>query len=234
MTAGRDGGIPPQNGCNFLWIKNNIDESFGGGFGLSSNKKNSRWSRYDSRSKLWIKGKLIYLYWFRFLQHAESNPTKEVDWKRYPYWGGADVVCNMKFEEWWRPRWKRLFGYKDPKNPDPMFSPTYPHKIDAIRYALRFYELEQSGITDKWELAKEFAKEEHPRRREYAKRQGVIYDEAEAEKWVFNVARAGVIRSLNQYPAYLSDQKRLVQSRVGRILKRADVMLDNVCEGKFP
>ena len=115
-----------------------------------------------------------------------------------------------------------------------MFSPTYPHKIDAIRYALRFYELEQSGIADKWELAKEFAKEEHPRRREYAKRQGVIYDEAEAEKWVFNVARAGVIRSLNQYPAYLSDQKRLVQSRVGRILKRADVMLDNVCEGKFP
>ena len=197
-------------------------------------KKNSRWSRYDPKSKLWIKGKLIYLYWFKFLRHAETNPEKEVNWKMYPYWGGSDVVCSMKFEEWWRPRWKRLFGYKDPKNPDPMFSPTYPHKIDAIRYALRFYELEQSGISDRWELAKEFAKEEHPRRREYAKREGRIYDETEAEEWIFNIARASVIRSLSKNPEYLSDQKRLVQSRVGRILKRADLMLDHVCEGRFP
>ena len=201
---------------------------------MSGSKKNSRWSRYDSNSKLWIKGKLIYLYWFKFLRHAETNPEKEVNWKMYPYWGGSDVVCSMKFEEWWRPRWKRLFGYKDPKNPDPMFSPTYPHKIDAIRYALRFYELEQSGISDRWELAKEFAKEEHPRRREYAKREGRIYDDIEAEEWIFNIARASVIRSLSKNPEYLSDQKRLVQSRVGRILKRADLMLDHVCEGRFP
>ena len=94
---------------------------------MSSSKKNSRWSRYDPKSKLWIKGKLIYLYWFKFLRHAETNPEKEVNWKMYPYWGGSDVVCSMKFEEWWRPRWKRLFGYKDPKSPDPMFSPNYPH-----------------------------------------------------------------------------------------------------------
>ena len=201
---------------------------------MSGSKKNSRWSRYDPKSKLWIKGKLIYLYWFKFLRHAETNPEKEVNWKMYPYWGGSDVVCSMKFEEWWRPRWKRLFGYKDPKNPDPMFSPTYPHKIDAIRYALRFYELEQSGISDRWELAKEFAKEEHPRRREYAKREGRVYDEIEAEEWIFNIARASVIRSLSKNPEYLSDQKRLVQSRVGRILKRADLMLDHVCEGRFP
>lgn len=196
--------------------------------------KSSRWSRYDPKTRLWIKGKLIYLYWFRFLQHAEINPTKKVDWSKYPYWGGSDVVCSTKFEDWWRPRWKRLFGYRDPKNPDPMFCPSYPHKIDAIRYALKFYELNQSGITDKWELAQEFVKEEHPRRREYAKRQGVIYDETDAEKWVFNTARAGVIRSLGSNHPYLADQKRLIRSRVGRILTRADQMLDSVCEGKFP
>lgn len=196
--------------------------------------KTSRWSRYDPKSKLWIKGKLIYLYWYKFLQLAELNETKVVDWKKYPYWGGAEVVCQTKFEEWWKPRWKRLFGYVDPKNPNPMFCPSYPHKIDAIRYALRFYELRLSGIEDKWELAQEFAKEEHPRRREYAKRQGLIYDDIEADKWVFNTARAGVIRNLGNNQAYLADQKRLIRSRVGRILSRADEMLDNVCEGRFP
>ena len=197
-------------------------------------RKSSRWSRYDPTSKLWIKGKLIYLYWFKFLQYAELDPNKTVNWKKYPYWGGSEVVSNTKFDAWWRPRWKRLFGYQDPTNPDPMFCPTYPHKLDAIRYALRFYELQQSGITDTWELAKEFAKEEHPRRREIAKRKGIEYDEIEADKWIFNTARASVYRRLGDNHPYLADQKRLIQSRVGRILSRADQILNDVCEGKFP
>ena len=99
---------------------------------------------------------------------------------------------------------------------------------------MRFYELQQSGITDKWELAKAFAKEEHPRRREIAKRKGIEYDEIEADKLIFNTARASVYRRLGDNHPYLADQKRLIQSSVGRILSRVDQILNNVCEGKFP
>ena len=202
----------------------------------NQSKKTSKYSRYDAGSKLWVKGKLIYVYWYRFLVLAELDPTRQVNWRKYPYWGGADTVLNMKFEPWYRTHWKRLFAYR--KGEEPMFSPTYPHSVDAVRIYLKFYELQRSGIADYAELGEAFADEEYIRRRRKAIDAGHATNSEdyatsdEARKWEFNACRKSVRKLLTD--SQKRRQYRIVRSRVGRYLKRANELLDNVCEGRFP
>ena len=49
----------------------------------------NRWSaKYRKDVKLWIPSrKIVYLYWFRFLQLAEQDPNRTVDWSQYQGWG---------------------------------------------------------------------------------------------------------------------------------------------------
>ena len=61
--------------------------------------KKSRWIKYDAKSGLWTQSnKRIYLYWYSFLQHAERDRTRVVDWGKYEGWGDADEVLNTKFD----------------------------------------------------------------------------------------------------------------------------------------
>ena len=66
----------------------------------------SRWaSKYRKDVGLWIPSrKMTYLYWFKFLQIAEKEPERKVDWKKYDEWGGKEFVMETKFDDWWRLR----------------------------------------------------------------------------------------------------------------------------------
>tara|TARA_B100000780_G_C21098783_1_gene443308 strand:- start:1172 stop:1837 length:666 start_codon:yes stop_codon:yes gene_type:complete len=211
----------------------------------------NRWSaKYRKDEKLWIATrKISYLYWFKFLQLAEKDPNRKVDWRKYKLWGGKKVVMETKFDDWWKEYWIDCFGIKNEGD-----TPKYPlttkrPKTDAIRYALRLYENRHRGST--WDIAIYLKKNEkrmyfleffgkidenmktktrlsgdNPRRK--------IFDEEHHTnvKWVGG-------KSENQYDddseAYLNRlQKKEVQSAVGRYLKKAEEYLDSVCEGKFP
>ena len=90
----------------------------------------SQWVRY--RDGMWIPSrKRTYLYWFKFLQHAERSPDHQVDWTQYDGWGGANVVLGTKFDEWWEERWKELFATKV-KGDEPKF-PLATQKPKPIR-----------------------------------------------------------------------------------------------------
>ena len=209
--------------------------------------KTSRWNRYDEKSGLWISSKKrIFVYWFKFLQHAgnDPDPSREVDWSAYEGWGDPKVICNTKtkFDAWWKKNWKTLFGYKDGEKP--LYSlTTIKPQPDGVRYSLMVYELKDKplfngqentdrGIVgDNWEIAKRIAVFEYPRR----KNKGRKDPSYKPEEWVFNIARKSIARDLRKtYPKEFSKQKRTLQSRVSRYMRSAELHLDNVCEGKFP
>ena len=121
----------------------------------------SRWVRY--RDGLWIPSrKRIYLYWFKFLQHAERDVTRIVNWKKYNGWGGSNYILASRFDDFWEDNWKKLFGVKDvfdlPKFP---LSTDRP-KPDGYRYALLVYENRHRGSN--WDIAKWIAKREVSKR----------------------------------------------------------------------
>ena len=220
--------------------------------------KTSRWKRYDEKSGLWISSrKLIYVYWFKFLIHAENDPKRVVDWSLYEDWGGRNVICDpdTKFDVWWRQNWKTLFGYKIGEE-DKILYPlskrpsgeTIRPKAHGIRYALMVYELKHTPLLDgddltdmenvgdgkvgdAWEIAKWIAKREFPKRRNKTSTDP-SYD---PEDWVFNTARRSIAKKLRKEdPEEFRKQRKTLQSRVGRYMRTAEQHLDSVCKGQFP
>ena len=220
--------------------------------------KTSRWKRYDEKSGLWISSrKLIYVYWHKFLIHAEEHPDKEVDWSKYEGWGDPEVICDpdTKFDVWWRQNWKTLFGYKIGEENKILYplskrpsGETIRPKAHGVRYALMVYELKGRPLLDgddltgeenesdgkkgdTWEIAKWIAKREYPKRKAKAKKDPSY----KTDDWVFNTARKVIARELRKTdPAEFRKQRRTIQSRVGRYMRAAETHLDNVCEGRFP
>ena len=193
---------------------------------------------------MWISSsKRIYIYWFKFLQHAENDPSREVDWTAYEEWGDREVILHTKFDAWWKKNWKTLFGYKQDET-SPLYSLSTPKpQPDGVRYSLLVYELkyqplfngqvdEDDGIGgDKWEIAKRIAVLEYPRRRDKGKKDPSY----KPEDWSFNIARKSIARELRKSnPTGFSKQRRTLQSRMGRYMRAAEHHLDNVCEGRFP
>ena len=220
--------------------------------------KTSRWKRYDEKSGLWISSrKLIYVYWFKFLIHAENDPKRVVDWSLYEDWGGRNVICDddTKFDVWWRQNWKTLFGYKIGEE-DKILYPlskrpsgeTIRPKAHGIRYALMVYELKHTPLLDgddltdmenvgdgkvgdAWEIAKWIAKREFPKRRNKTSTDP-SYD---PEDWVFNTARRSIAKRMRKEdPVEFHKQRKTLQSRVGRYMRTAENHLDSVCKGRFP
>ena len=181
--------------------------------------KTSRWVKYDSDSGLWIpSNKRIYFYWYSFLQHAERDPTRQVNWKLYKGWGGADVVLNTKFDAWWRMHWKELFGIEN-EGDEPKFPlSTKRPKEQGLRYALLVYERRE--MQDNWSIAMDIAKREWGDRKKGLT--SGAFDNAVKKDWV------------KQDEPTRRQWKRIAQSRVGRIMTRAEELLDGVCDGVFP
>ena len=109
------------------------------------------------REGYWIEArKRVYLYWFKFLQHAERSNDYTVDWKQYRGWGGANEILGSKFDDWWEAHWKELFGAKN-EGDTAKFSVNNKAKADGIRYAMLVYELDNGKRTN-YEIAQEILK----------------------------------------------------------------------------
>ena len=181
--------------------------------------KNSRWVKYDPKSRMWIQSKkVIYFYWYSFLQHAERDPTRTVDWTKYDGWGGAESVLHTKFDGWWRSHWKDLFGIPNEGDAPKFPLSTNRPKENGLRYALLVYEKRELGSM--WDIARDIAKEERRRKLGLTSR-------------AFDYATPSSIREKIDVEER-SYRKRYTQSKVGRYKKNAEVHLDNVCQGIFP
>ena len=193
---------------------------------------------------MWIaSSKPVFGYWFRFLKHAENDPDREVDWSLYEEWGGKDYILRATQTDWWKAKWKTLFGYREGET-DPLYPlSTSKPQPDGIRFALMVYELkdkplhngkidEANGrVGNKWEIAKRVAVVEYPKRRS----KGAEDPSFDPDKWQFNIARAVIAKSMvREDPKKFREKKRTLQSRVGRYMRAADKHLDNVCKGRFP
>lgn len=98
------------------------------------------------RDGYWLQArKRIYLYWFKFLQHAERDERFTVNWRKYRSWGGANEVLGSKFDDWWEAHWKELFGVKNEGDKARFSLSTTKIKADGVRWALLCYENRHRG-----------------------------------------------------------------------------------------
>ena len=205
---------------------------------------NSKHIKY--KDGLWIEHrKRVYLYWFKFLRHAEESADYEVDWKKYRLWGGKKEVMNSKFDDWWERHWKTCFGFE--KGKSPKFSVKTKVKADGMRYALLVYENRHIG--NNWHIAC-YLQETESRNRfpipllAYAqkdlqtKRSRWRYNEIERVRVRDENSRTGYRweRRQQQYD-YLAEgraiEKSKVQSYIGRYMRNAKQYLDCVCKGSI-
>ena len=101
----------------------------------------SPYIRYDKSGRLWIQHrKVVYLYWFKFLQHAERDDRYKVDWKKYESWGGRQVVMETKFDVWWKEHWSDLFGFPEGQPEIAQFHTESTPRADDLRTTLLIYE----------------------------------------------------------------------------------------------
>lgn len=101
----------------------------------------SPYIRYDKNAGLWIQHrKVVYLYWFKFLQHAERDDRYEVDWSQYESWGGREVVMETKFDVWWKEHWSDLFGFPEGQPETAQFHTESTPRADDLRTTLLVYE----------------------------------------------------------------------------------------------
>ena len=106
--------------------------------------KTSRYKRY--KDGLWLKSRyLLYRYWYKFLQYAENDPQRTVDWSKYDGWGGAEVVTNQRFEDWWKDHWKELFAVKNETDSARYEIAHRKARAETIRIALLVYEHQDAG-----------------------------------------------------------------------------------------
>jgi len=212
-----------------------------------------RWrARYNKEHKVWLATrKMAYLYWFKYLQWAELDNKRTVDWTKYDGWGGSNYILGTKFDDFWKEKFLDLFTIKNigdiPRYP---LSTTKP-KIDSMRYSLKIYENRHRGST--WDIAVHFKKNE---KRQYFLE---FFDKIEKgqlktkSKLVRQSQDVRVVEGIfedvriikpdkddkvereEDFEAYLNSlDKADVQRQVGRYLKQAQTILNNVCKGQFP
>jgi hypothetical protein len=154
---------------------------------------------------------------------------------------------NMKFDAWWEEYWKDCFGIyeergtcKYPVNGNP--------KADGIRYALLVYENLHRGSN--WDIAIHIQKEE-TRKRYPVPSFSYAMEDLDTKgnmKWGYERKRVRDESSRTGYRIERIDntrgeyddkvwqnqeEKRKVQSMVGRYKKQAMKHLDSVCIGSF-
>ena len=101
----------------------------------------SPYIRYDKSQGRWIQHrKVVYLYWFKFLKHAERDDRYEVDWSHYRSWGGREVVMETKFDVWWMEHWSDLFGFPEGQPETAQFHTESTPRADDLRTTLLIYE----------------------------------------------------------------------------------------------
>jgi hypothetical protein len=185
--------------------------------------KSSEWKRF--RDGLWLpQRKRTYLYWFKFLQEAELSDTHVVDWSKYSGWGGTESIVGQKFDPWWEAHWKTLFAVKSrgaPKVECPFPLSTSQPKMEAIRIALLVWRCRNAGLN----LPPGSARPKNARNSEAIANAVLRLEKRKATPLM------GITPIRNGRDGILTSE---AQSRVGRYLTKAEMILANVCEGRFP
>ena len=217
----------------------------------------SQYIKYDKPNKLWIQHrKVVYLYWFKFLQHAERSDKFSVKWDKYKTWGGREVVMNTKFDDWWKDHWKGLFSFAEGQLTNAPFNTKKKPEVIAMRTTLLVYEKRHKG--DKWDIGCAVARSENNKGRPLA-------SSLQGEKdypvniWELKFKGKKLIRDPNiienpddiyNRPYFkrgksddveqVSDElylnrllKRRVQGYVSRYFKQADELMFNICNGSL-
>jgi hypothetical protein len=101
--------------------------------------KTSRYRKYQDG--MWIKSRYVmYCYWYKFLQYAEQDDARTVDWSKYDGWGGADLILSQRFETWWKMNWKELFAVANEGDTARYELSNRQIRAGAVRVALLVYE----------------------------------------------------------------------------------------------
>ena len=197
--------------------------------------KTSEWIRY--RDGLWLpQRKRTYLYWFKFLQEAERSLEHQVDWTKYPGWGGPNVIMGQKFDEWWDERWKTLFAVKTrgaPKSDERFPLSTTQPKTEAIRISLLVWQ-NRNATPDNTPNDRVRITQTNRNQKSIPRRGGktlaIAQQVLQAEKRKLTPLGGIDVKRSNSEASIENE----IQSRVGRYLRNAKKTLSNVCEGHFP
>jgi hypothetical protein len=206
---------------------------------IKTKNKTSRWKKHSGHDSLWIQSrKVIYLYWYKFLQEAEKSDEFEVDWSCYEAWGGRNAVMSDDFDRFWEDHWRELFAV----NPETGIT-RYPissksPKADGIRYALLAW---QNRHLSTWDFAiwlRDYESRNQDSLGRRKKPRGIFtrIAEASADLDIANrLTRDGDISRDSNSEAYLNKEtKRAIQKMVREYLKNARRYLMSVSKGKFP
>ena len=175
----------------------------------------------DSRKIIRVNGEEIflssykrtYLYWYKFLQECQSDKTRKVDWSKYQGWGGWNLLMDSDFDTWQKRNWVIVFGIKE-RGGTPKFPTNSKTKIsdyNSLRLYLLVYEYGLKYPTaDTYEISQIIQKREPFKRYPVPSfTEGLGFD-------------GGVIN------------KRTVKRRMSDYKKRANEIMENVCNGVFP
>ena len=209
----------------------------------------SPYIKYDKSSKLWIQHrKVVYLYWFKFLQHAERGEFN-VNWRKYRKWGGRSGVMESKFDDWWKDHWEPLFSFPEGQPEKSPFHTKKKPEISAMRTALLIYENQHRGSL--WDVGCWVRDNEIRKGREPAKalvdadknlsvkgkrltREAITHDKEESfySEHKVVVTNRGVDEVSDDL--YLNRlTKRRVQGYISRYLKQANELMTNISEGSL-
>lgn len=194
------------------------------------NKVAYDWIRYKDGH--WIPHrKRVYLYWFKYLREAEQSADFDVDWTRYPGWGGANAVLGQKFDVWWSENWLDLFGTKDRSGTPRYNISTKQPKTEALRLSLLCWERRDAPVWGKRGNALSIAKQVYEYELGISGEKKPRYGDDEFTAGSMNPDTYAVFD--DQDRRSYSDPQRL-QSIVSRYLRNARKYLANVSEGRFP
>jgi hypothetical protein len=206
---------------------------------IKDKNKTSRWKKYSGHDALWIQSrKVIYLYWYKFIQEAEKSVEYNVDWDHYEVWGGREVVMNTKFDYFWESNWKYLFAV-DPANKEARYPiRSKSPKADGIRFALLAWQNRQLST---WEFAiwlKNHEQRDRDSLGRHKRARGIFTRIAEASSDLNTHSRfiryGDNSHDMNTEAFLNQETKRAIQKMVRTYLKNADRHLTSVCKGTFP
>ena len=209
----------------------------------------SQYIKYDKASQLWIQHrKVVYLYWYKFLQHAEQGDY-QVDWSKYELWGGKQTVMDTKFDAWWKEHWKVCFSFTKGNAQDAPYHTKSKPEVVALRTALLIYENRYRG--SKWDIGCWVRKSEISKGREPSKslemaietletkgkrmtREAILDDTGDtmSTRKTRKVVARGVEEISGELLLNKLDKKR-VQGYVSRYLKQADDLMTNIAKGSL-
>lgn len=193
------------------------------------NKVAYDWIRY--KDGYWIPHrKRLYLYWFKYLRHAEQSTEYTVDWSQYPGWGGAEAILQLKFDDWWRDNWTLLFASQNRSDQPRFVLSTKQPKTEAIRLSLLCWERRNAPTWGKRGNALSIA------RKVYEYELGISGEKAPRlgeDEFTAASMNPDTFQVFDGADSFVSDPQRL-QSIVSRYLKNAQRYLSNVCAGTFP